>query len=242
MMENLALDLGNSGIKVGWFRDDQLQETAFFSSPEPVLHHIQAKGPPEVMVLGAVGALPEKTLEALEAIAPVWQIHHGMEKGISLNYETPETLGTDRLAAAVGAFCIFMEKPVLVIDIGSCITYDYISPKGYFEGGSISPGLHMRLKAMGTFTAGLPTVNYEGGSQPALTATSTQNALLSGAYHGVRSEIDGFIEAYKTRAPDLQVLLTGGGSGLFESTLKSSIFAEPHLVLKGLNQMLLMNA
>lgn len=241
-METLALDWGNSGIKLGWFRDDQILETAFFLEAESVFRDIQAKGTPEAIVLGPVGTVTEKTLTALEELAPVWQIHPGMEKGISLAYKTPETLGADRLAAAVGAFCIFMNKPVLVIDAGTCITYDYISPKGIFEGGSISPGLQMRLKAMGTLTAGLPTVTYEGVSQPPLTGASTHQALISGAYHGVSNEIDGFIEAYQKRALDLQVLLTGGASGLFESTLKSSIFAEPHLVLKGLNQMLLMNA
>lgn len=241
-METLALDWGNSGIKLGWFRDDQIQETNFFREGESVLRHIRTKGAPEAIVLGPVGTVPEKILGTLEELAPVWQIHPGMEKGINLAYETPETLGADRLAAAVGAFRIFMEKPVLVIDIGTCITYDYISQKGIFEGGSISPGLQMRLRAMGTLTAGLPSVTYQGVSQPPLTAVSTHQALISGAYHGVRNEIDGFIEAYQKRAPDLQPLLTGGASGLFESTLKSSIFAEPHLVLKGLNQMLLMNA
>jgi type III pantothenate kinase len=242
MMKTLALDWGNSEIKLGWFRDDEIQETVFFRERESVLRHIQAKGTPEALVLGPVGTLPDNTLEALEELAPVWQVHPGMEKGISLAYETPETLGADRLAAAVGAFHIFMKKPVLVIDIGTCITYDYISKKGVFEGGSISPGLQMRLKAMGTLTAGLPSVTYHGVSRPPLTGSSTNQSLISGAYHGVRNEIDGFIESYQKRAPDLQVLLTGGDSGLFESALKSSIFAEPHLVLKGLNQMLLMNA
>jgi type III pantothenate kinase len=194
------------------------------------------------MILGEVGAVPDEAKEALSEVAPLWEAQPGMEKGIQLAYKSPDTLGADRLAAAVGAWCIFIEKPVLVIDIGSCITYDYISASGVYCGGSISPGLQMRLRAMGTFTAGLPTVSPPAVHEPPLTGATTQEALLSGAFHGTRQEIDGFIETYQKQFPALQVVLTGGDARLFESNLKSAIFAEPHLVLKGLNQMLLMNA
>ena len=241
-MDTIALDWGNSGIKVGCFRDEALKETAYFRDQHALLAYLSNHATPVAMILGEVGAVPDEAKEALSEVAPLWEAQPGMEKGIQLAYKSPDTLGADRLAAAVGAWCIFIEKPVLVIDIGSCITYDYVSASGVYCGGSISPGLHMRLRAMGTFTAGLPTVSPPAGHEPPLTGATTQEALLSGAFHGTRQEIDGFIETYQKHLPALQVVLTGGDARLFESNLKSAIFAEPHLVLKGLNQMLLMNA
>ena len=151
-----------------------------------------------------------------------------------------ETLGVDRIAAVCGAFALFPEKNCLVIDAGSCITYDVLDQKGNYCGGSISPGLEMRLKAMHTFTARLPLVKVN--QQVNLIGNSTESCLQSGALYGVLAEIEGIVEKYNQNYAELRVIMCGGDASLFENQLKPTIFVAPDLVLKGLNRILLQNA
>jgi type III pantothenate kinase len=154
-------------------------------------------------------------------------------------YKTPETLGKDRLAAVSAAVRLHPGYPLLVIGIGTCITYDFVRANRRYEGGSISPGLDMRLKAMHRFTAGLPLVNIDLKAN--LTGNSTTAALQSGALWGILLELDGIIARYRRDNRGLKVVLSGGGADFYKNKLKKPIFAHPNLVLHGLKEILLLN-
>ena len=151
-------------------------------------------------------------------------------------YSTPETLGVDRIAAVCGAQTTFPNEKCLVIDMGSCITYDYLNEKGEYHGGSISPGLNMRFKAVHTFTAKLPLVKPL--ADPALIGTTTASNIQSGVINGLTEEIKGIISLYQHKFGNIRVILCGGDAHFFENKLKGVIFAIPELVLIGLNSIL----
>ena len=155
---------------------------------------------------------------------------------ISVQYETPETLGKDRLAAAVGANYLEPGKDLLVIDAGTAITYELIEASGTFLGGNISPGMTTRFKALNFYTKKLPLVAEE--EIIPLIGTSTESAIQAGVVNGIVYEMDGYIEMLRIKYPNLLVFLTGGHSFYFESRLKNSIFADINLVLTGLNRIL----
>jgi len=159
---------------------------------------------------------------------------------ITLNYKTLETLGKDRIALAVAAAQLYPHKNVLIIDAGTCITYDFIDKHKEYQGGSISPGIQMRFKALNTFTDKLPLINPTDNVE--LLGKSTSESISSGVMNGVYSEIDGIIDKYKINFPDIEVILTGGDIIYFDKKLKNNIFANSNLVLKGLNMILDYNA
>ncbi|MGH2552405.1 MAG: type III pantothenate kinase, partial [Chitinophagaceae bacterium] len=144
----------------------------------------------------------------------------------------PETIGADRLALTAAAVHFYPGKNNLVIGLGSCITYNFINKYHEFVGGSISPGLEMRLKALNYYTAKLPLVT--ANANVPLIGYDTSTNILSGVVLGMAREIDGFIEAYRERFRNFNVLLTGGDIVYLASHLKSKIFADPDLIFKGL--------
>lgn len=151
-------------------------------------------------------------------------------------YETPNTLGMDRLADAVGANHLFKNRNILVIDAGTCIKYDFINERNQYLGGGISPGLEMRFKALNTFTDKLPLVSPKEFDK--LIGKNTDESILSGVQNGAIAEVKGIINEYETRFPELKTILTGGGMSFFDKHLKNSIFADPFLLLRGLNVIL----
>jgi type III pantothenate kinase len=152
-------------------------------------------------------------------------------------YATPNTLGKDRLASAVAASSIFPGRNVLTINAGTCITYDFIDSKGVYHGGSISPGIEMRFKALHTFTGRLPLVEVEEKIS-ALVGKTTKQSILSGVQQGILKEIEGIIQEYKKSFNNLQILVTGGSSVWLKKHLAAKINIEPFLTLKGLNVIL----
>jgi type III pantothenate kinase len=148
-------------------------------------------------------------------------------------YETPNTLGADRLALVAGGLFIYPNKPILIIDVGTCLTFDFVSEKGVYYGGSISPGLQMRLNALHTLTGKLPLVSL--GEPKDLIGKSTKESMLSGVVNGIQIEIDGIIDWYKLRYPQVKTILTGGDSAFFDKKLKNSIFADADILLKGMH-------
>jgi type III pantothenate kinase len=156
-------------------------------------------------------------------------------------YHSPESLGADRIAAVTGAHTDKPENGNLVIVMGTCITYNFIAKNGAFRGGAISPGFQMRLDAMHHFTDGLPQVPREGDTL--LLGYDTATCMRSGAVFGIASEIDGMIAAFnKEYGTDFNAVLTGGDAPFFARHIKSGIFADPQLILKGLYQILKHNA
>jgi type III pantothenate kinase len=151
-------------------------------------------------------------------------------------YKTPETLGKDRIAAAVAAWHEFPGKDLLVIDAGTAITMDMVTKPGEFLGGAIAPGIDLRFKALHTFTGRLPLIKRKNINY--LTGTSTEESINSGVINGIAAEIDGIIDKYKILYPDLITIFGGGDSKFLHKRLKNSIFALPNPVVNGLHTIL----
>lgn len=155
-------------------------------------------------------------------------------------YKTPNTWGADRKALVMAAYTNYPGKAVLLIDVGSCVTFDFITENGVHQGGSIHPGLHMRAKAMQHFTARLPLVKIPIAVE--LSENSTESNLQSGVLNGFKFEIKATIDAYLARYPHMIALITGGDAKYLAEYVKNGIFAAPNLLLKGLNNILEYNA
>ncbi|KAB2821315.1 MAG: type III pantothenate kinase [Paludibacter sp.] len=168
------------------------------------------------------------------------ELDHLTELPIENCYETPETLGKDRLAAAVGANELFPDQNLLVIDAGTAITYDLVSEKNQFIGGNISPGLEMRFKALNQLTGKLPLVNYVDDFQ--WIGRNTTGAIRAGVQNGVLFEIGQTIDLFNRNYQNLQIIMTGGDSNFFDRKLNYTIFVHFNLTLIGLNRILEHNA
>lgn len=155
-------------------------------------------------------------------------------------YASPDTLGADRICAAVGARSHFPGSTVLAIDMGTCITYELVTAQGEYLGGGISPGMRMRFRALAEFTGKLPRV--EAAADFPLIGTDTASSIRSGVQNGIRLEIDGIISSHLEQYPDLRTVGTGGDLPYFERLSKRPIFADPILVLRGLHEILLHNS
>ncbi len=151
-------------------------------------------------------------------------------------YRTPHTLGADRLGAVVGAVAQQPSRDVLVIDCGTCITYEFVDSEGCYLGGNISPGLDMRLEALNEKTARLPKVAARG-ERPQM-GHDTETAIRCGVLTGIRYEIEGYIRRFTREHPSLCVFVTGGCRFDFDTPERNPIFADKHLVAKGLNKIL----
>ncbi|MBQ2126405.1 MAG: type III pantothenate kinase, partial [Bacteroidaceae bacterium] len=168
---------------------------------------------------------------------PIIRFNNCMPLPLEINYRTPETLGSDRIAAAVGAWYEASGRNMLVIDAGSAITIDFIGKDGKYNGGNIAPGIKMRLKALHEYTDRLPLIEKEGDT-PAL-GYNTETAIRSGVINGICHEIDGYINEFMQKYCDVLVFLTGGDEKPLKNRIKNRIFADKYLVAKGLNRILL---
>jgi type III pantothenate kinase len=166
-------------------------------------------------------------------------LNHLTPLPITINYETPETLGNDRIANVVSASVLYPNKNILIIDAGTCITIDFIDQNKEYQGGRISPGIEMRYKSLNKFTSNLPKLTISNTAQQI--GKDTNSSIVSGVEKGVVAEIETIIDDFKNENEDLFVIVTGGDTFFFENTLKNSIFADQNLVLKGLNEILKYN-
>lgn len=235
---NLIIDIGNTVAKVAVFKDKDIVEV-FYDSNQTLdnLPGICAEYAVEKAIVATVIDLNEQVSARLEQLSvPLLQLNEKTPLPVDNLYETPETLGYDRMAAVVGAYEQFPGKDILVIDAGTCITYEFIDAAGRYHGGNISPGVQMRFKALHEFTGRLPLVCREGRRLPL--GKDTDTAMREGVLKGMEYEISGYIMAMKHKYPELLVFLTGGDEFSFDTNLKSIIFADRFLVLKGLNRIL----
>ncbi|NTW23266.1 MAG: type III pantothenate kinase [Lentimicrobium sp.] len=233
----LVIDLGNSRAKLAVYSGNELTELIVIENPSP--EKIFAAGLEKHRITSAIISSVSDDPAPYVALFPAYQwfiLDKNTPLPIRNNYLTPETLGRDRLAVVAGAHILFPGQDVLVIDAGTAVTYDIIDGNGVYEGGSISPGLSMRFKALHTFTRHLPLLKPQ--EIDFLTGRNTNESILSGVINGLRTEIDGIIDQYRLSRPSLCVALTGGDTIYFEKTLKNSIFANPNLVLTGLKLIL----
>ncbi len=235
---NLAIDVGNSRSKLAVFDGDELMERLTWDDWNlDELAALATNQKVENVILSSVKAhLPAGVEAWLRSRFFFLELNKNTPLPIENRYRTPETLGRDRLAAVAGAGHLFPGQPCLVIDAGTCITYDLIDGGGVYRGGNISPGLGLRFRAMHAFTDTLPL------AKPAETDSwvgdSTLTALRNGAQLGSLLEMEGFIAHFRSEFPGLNAILTGGDADFFAKKLKSKIFVNQNLVLLGLNKIL----
>jgi type III pantothenate kinase len=233
-----VIDLGNSFGKIGWFEGNSLIE-AQHHIPFENLETVLQKHPFDAAILSSTSHDTSPLAKKISSPrVAVYELSPSLPVPILKDYDTPHTLGADRVAAAVGAAFMFPQQHSLIIDAGTCITYDWQSESGAFEGGIISLGLRMRLKAMHTFTKRLPDLAFDTAKYPTLIGKNTTNAMYSGAINGMIAEINGIIERYLKEKGKCNILVCGGDAPYFENRLNYPIFALPNLVLVGLNQIL----
>lgn len=232
---NLVVDIGNSKIKTAVFEGDQIIAKYNATDLEDVSRHFASED--YRYIFSSVGK-DDESINNLFLKKDYLILKSTTPLPIQLDYKTPNTLGIDRIAAAVGAHYKY-PGDVLVIDAGTCVTYELVESEGLYRGGIIAPGLRMRMKAMSHFTRQLPDIseNWQDINvhNPGKT---TQECLLNGSYQAMINEINGFIDQFTEEYPQLSVILTGGDARYFESKLKAPIFADFDLVLSGLNRIL----
>ena len=235
---NLIIDIGNTMAKVALFNDGEMVEVLTESNQSlDCLKTLCAKYPVNQGIVATVIDLSREVLSQLEDMAvPILWLNEKTSLPVENLYETPRTLGYDRMAAVVGANEQFPGRDILVIDAGTCITYEFVDAATRYHGGNISPGLQMRFKALHQFTGRLPMVALEGRMVPM--GKDTDTAIRVGVLKGIEYEILGYVTVMKHKYPELLVFLTGGDDFSFDTNLKSIIFADRFLVLKGLNRIL----
>ena len=234
---HLIIDVGNTRIKAAVFEQNTLVELFVFTKDVFLteINFILNKFPKiKKLVVASVGNVEKETFLSLRNKAKIHFITHESKFPFTNLYSTPTTLGIDRMVLASGAVIQYPNQNRLVIDMGTCITYDFIDENDNYLGGAISPGLRLRYESLHQYTAKLPllTKNYP----ETFIGNSTQESIHSGVINGVASEIDGFIELYKTQYAKFIIILTGGDAEFLAIRLKNTIFANSNFLLESLNQ------
>ena len=236
---NLIIDIGNTSTKYHVFEHDR--EILFDRSDLPdstkVDGFLKRYPSADKCIVSASGHLNQEFISNLKPLVnKVVVMDNKTPMPFKSHYDTPETIGLDRLAAVAGATVLYPENAVLIIDAGTAITYDVKNVHNEHMGGNISPGLEMRFKALNTFTKNLPLLN--ASKENTLLGNSTQQAIINGVVNGIIFEIEGIIDAMENIYTNLTVLLTGGDAQFFDNRLKKTIFVLPKLVSTGLNTIL----
>jgi len=238
---NLVIDIGNTQIKVAVFQETILIFKDQFSSDQLISRVLSISEQYNIKegIISHVTSLDQTLFSELRKIVQLIELDYRTKLPFVNKYLTPKTIGVDRLALIAGAKGQFPNQNVLVIDAGSCITFDFLNKNEEYFGGDISPGIEMRYKAVNNYTANLPLLK-KIEMIPEL-GDSTKNAIHRGVLNGVIQEIEGVITQYKSKYQKLTVVLTGGDTIFLAKNLKSSIFAIPNFLLEGLNSILIHN-
>lgn len=237
---NLIIDIGNTCIKFVCFNGDEIiEEIRVDKGNEAVLYDFCKKYAFAKGIYSTVTDLTPGFAGILDGLAfPLIKFTSGETPiPIKNNYKTPHTLGADRLAAAVGANYLQPQRDILIVDIGTCITFDFVSSEGVYEGGNISLGPTMRLKALHEYTAKLPLVERKG-RMPGIIGNTTETAIRNGVIQGIKYEIEGYVGEFMKKYPRLFVYLTGGVHLDLHYSEKMPIFANDFIVPVGLNRIL----
>ena len=233
MSITLCFDFGNTRKKVAVFNEDKIEKGIVLDDDTTgTIQSLIDTYQPKKSILSSVVDHNKAIEELLAAKTKFHKLNHHTKLAFTTPVGKPATIGADRLALCAAAVHFFPKKNNLIIGMGSCVTYNFINKYHEFLGGGISPGLEMRLKSMHQFTAKLPWVKAD--SNVPLIGYDTDTNLLSGAVLGLAKEIDGFIDSYKERYGNFNVVLTGGDIVHLAHHLKSKIFADPELIFKGL--------
>jgi type III pantothenate kinase len=240
---NLIIDVGNTFVKLAIFESETLVFKKVVELADTVDEILKLKHDyPKLTqgIVSSVGRLEKHQIAAIKKEINLLQLDDETHVPFKNNYDTPKTLGIDRIALVSASVYHYSKNNVLIIDAGTCITFDFITDSNVYLGGAISPGIRMRYKGLHNLTANLPLLETKVPQH--ILGTSTVNSIHSGVVNGVLNEIDGAIENYKEKYPDLTVILTGGDAKFLSKQLKSSIFANSNFLLEGLNYILKFNS
>jgi type III pantothenate kinase len=234
---NLIVDIGNTSTKLAVFKGTKkisavrINDLSYKEFEEKLSDKKLEK-----VIVSSVKRLPHFITDLLVSHIPVVHIlTHKSKLPFRIDYETPESLGTDRIAGVAGAFRFFPGEDVIVIDAGTAITYDFLNGTVY-KGGNISPGIEMRFKALHKFTSRLPILSVRDNySSPGKT---TVDAILAGVINGTIYEINEYIRTFEKKHKKCKIILTGGDSAYLKDKLRSQVTFEPDIVLEGLNYIL----
>lgn len=242
-MQTICIDWGNTRVKVGIFNATGFLVKDYIFDKELAVKEIATLISDHNIpqgILCHVSTVPNNLIEFFREEKGFMIFDHQTALPIINAYETPETLGLDRIAGVIGAHSIDTESNNLVISVGTALVFTYLTKNKILRGGSIAPGLRMRCLALNQFTELLPLVEPTGNYT--LVGYDTESSIKSGAFFGMLHEIDGTIQAYKENFSDINVTITGGDASLFAMKLKNKIFADPFIILKGLYQIYTYNA
>jgi type III pantothenate kinase len=231
---DFIIDIGNTRVKYASFQKGSLQAKGYCVDNELAKVLNSFEGSINRLMLSSVKPLPKEVLGTIEKTGlHCTFLSSDLQMPFQNNYETPQSIGADRLALAAGGQKTFPNQAVLVVDIGTCMTFDFIDAEAVYHGGAISPGLLMRLKALNAFTGELPLIDLNPPKD--LIGRNTKESILSGVVNGMLKELDGIIDEYKMRYPGVKIILTGGDVAFFDKKLKNSIFADAEILLKGMH-------
>ncbi len=246
----LIIDFGNTLCKVAFYENDEELNLHSFSNItlEMLQTHINkyinlqpVPGKITHCIVSSVINYPAEIKAYLQTTYQFIELSSNTPLPVSIKYETPNTLGNDRIAAVVGGKSLFPDQDLLIVDAGTCITFDFLNKNGDYLGGAITPGIKLRFKSLNNYTDKLPLIMHFG-KDVKLIGSSTEGSIKSGVINGVKAEVNGIIENYREEYPEIKIIFTGGDINYFDTTPKNNIFAVANLVLKGLNTILNYNA
>ena len=234
----LIIDVGNTRVKAAIFHGDVLQASHHFLLKDFIEEVGEFAGlyPVKKAIISSVGRLSEEQARSVQLRFPTIILSYTTPLPFSNDYGTPHTLGVDRIALVAAFAKAYPKKNGLIIDAGTCITYDFITAEGSHKGGAISPGLRLRYETLNNLTANLPLLEKQ--LPESIIGTTTNEAIHSGVVNGVLLEMDGAINHYKEHYNVEIVIITGGDAEFLAKRLKNSIFAHSKFLLEGLNYIL----
>ena len=233
----LTIDVGNTRIKGAVFEYDNTLEYCVFSKDEIQKKiEIILKKYKKIthLVVASVGSIERQLFLDFEKMVEVWFVSHEDSFPFINNYATPKTLGIDRMVLAAGATLQFKGQNRLIIDAGTCITYDFVDQNDVYLGGAISPGLRLRYETLHHYTEKLPLLNVTDPNH--FIGKSTAESIHSGIVNGLVHEINGFVDQYSAQYSNFIIILTGGDTEFLAKRLKNTIFANSNFLLESLNQ------
>ena len=238
----LIVDLGNTLAKFFLYKNGQCvkehkvnKENYRDTAESLILSHKVIKGLIYSDVSNQAGDFFEKFSNQFSVIA----VSSNMQLPFINSYQSPESLGSDRIVLVAAACKSHPNTNVLIIDLGTCITYDFLDANNIYQGGAISPGFEMRYKSLNQFTGNLPLLDADEGQSPS--GKNTEQAIHAGIYFGIIDEINARINYYELKYDSLTVILTGGDANKLPKTLKNSIFAHPNFMAEGMFHLLKLN-
>ncbi len=241
---NLIIDIGNTNVKTAIFKQDEIVNFQS-ASQDKILSIIEGQikeYKPDIALISRVG---KKNID-LENLLNRYKtgfkyLSSSLKLPFKIDYKTPKTLGADRIALTAGAIFHKPKGNKLIIDAGTCITYDFVDKNNIYHGGAISPGIDLRFKSLNDYTADLPLLNT-GDKKISLIGNNTKSSIKAGVVWGVANEIEGFCVKYNLKYKDLTVFLTGGSKKLLDRYIKNMIFVNSKfLLLEGMNSILNLN-